>query len=295
MNALDIKQKKKDPQALIPLAPVYVAGWFCGKISRFLDAIAVGGITTAGALKNKPSIQATLHSLKMKKETGAAEILTEVEEINRAADAIIDLFSSKGISPTRLAIDGVPGSGKSTLALALAKRMGFQCKALDYIDIDKPQDFSEQKMIYEHHRLFRTQEIDHFDAIIYIDEPIEICKEICLNRKRDAVNIDIFNYEKLKKIGEKAFAMASGKIYRIPDSHFKLKIRPRSGYKAYDKICDEVKAKGFAVKRRSLEELLFLSVYGKAKGGLSSYIKLSAYNHEFKKGLKAGIARFLMP
>jgi hypothetical protein len=48
---------------------------------------------------------------------------------------------------------------------------------LDYIDLNKPQDFSKEKTIYEHHRLLRTQDIDNFDAIIYIDEPPEFSQE----------------------------------------------------------------------------------------------------------------------
>ena len=101
----------------------------------------------------------------------------EIKEVNRQADVIIKLLKSRKVTATMMAIDGVPGSGKSTLARALAKKMDFKWKALDYIDMDRPLKFKHVNTIYEHHRLFRTQDIDFFDVLIYIDEPIERSKK----------------------------------------------------------------------------------------------------------------------
>jgi hypothetical protein len=176
----------------------------------------------------------------------------------------------------------------------LAEKLNFTLKTLDYIDLNKPQDFSKEKTIYEHHRLLRTQDIDNFDAIIYIDEPIELSQQKCLHRKRGGINIDIFDYEKLKKIGEEAFGIATGKTHKIKNSYIKLKIKPKTGFRAYENIRDKVEKKGFKKEGVSKEELLFVSVYGRPRKGLMAYVKVGAYNKEILEGLSAGVLRFLM-
>lgn len=193
-----------------------------------------------------------------------------------------------------MAVDGTPGSGKSALARALAKKLNFKVQILDYIDLNKPQDFTQNKTIYEHHRLLRTQDIDNFDAILYIDEPMELSKQKCLNRKRGGINIDVFDYEKLKKIGAEAFDIAAGKSYKIKNSYIKLKIKPETGFRAYENIRNKVKKKGFETEGLCKEELLFASAYGKAAKGLMAYVRLDAYNKEILEGLSAGVLRFLM-
>lgn len=264
------------------------------KTNRLIDATLVGGKAIADALAEKPGIQASLDSMKMRLTTGKPEKHEVIDEVNKNADDIITLLKSKGVRIKRLAVDGVPGSGKSTLARALAKKLNFKLQTLDYIDLNKPQDFSQEQTIYEHHRLLRTQDIDNFDAIVYIDEPVELSKQKCLNRKRGGINIDVFDYEKLKKIGAKAFDIAAGKIYKINNSYIKLKIKPKTGFKADKKIRNMVKKKGSDTEGLCKEELLFAAVYGKADKGLMAYIKLGAYNKEILEGLSAGVLRFLM-
>ena len=265
-----------------------------GIIHRLADAAFVAGKTTADALAKRPGIQASVDSLKMKFTTGSVEKHESIDEVYQNADNIIALLDSKGVHNKRLAVDGVPGSGKSTLARALAERLDFTLKTLDYIDLNKPQDFGEEQAIYEHHRLLRTQDIDNFDAIIYIDEPVELSKQKCLHRKRGGINIDIFDYDKLKKIGAEAFDIANGKSYEIENSYIKLKIKPKAGFRAYENIRDKVNKKGLKTKGLSKEELLFVSLYGKSRKGLTAYVKAGAYNKEILKGLSAGVLRFLM-
>ncbi len=261
---------------------------------RVKDAAVVAGKTTADALAKRPGVQASLDSLKMRVTTGRGEKHEIIDEVYKNADDIIALLNSKGVHTKKLAVDGVPGSGKSTLARALAEKLNFTLETLDYIDLNKPQDFSKEKAIYEHHRLLRTQDIDDFDAIIYIDEPPELSQKKCLHRKRGGIDIDIFDYEKLKKIGEEAFNIATGKIYKIKNSYIKLKIKPKAGFRAYENIRDKVKKKGFETEGLCKEELLFASAYGKAAKGLMAYVRLDAYNEEILEGLSAGVLRFLM-
>ena len=264
------------------------------KTNRLIDAVLVGGKTTVDALAEKPGIQASLDSVKMRFTTGKPEKHEIIDKVNKNADGIIALLNAKGVRTERLAVDGVPGSGKSTLARALAKKLNFKLQTLDYIDLNKPQDFSKEKTIYEHHRLLRTQDVENFDAIIYIDEPVELAKQKCLNRKRGGINIDIFDYEKLKKIGAEAFDVADGRSYKIKNSYIKLKIKPKAGFRAYENIRDKVKKKGFKKEDLSKEEFLFVSVYGRPRKGLMAYVKVGAYNKEILEGLSAGVLRLLM-
>lgn len=264
------------------------------KTTRMIDAALVGGKTAVDALAERPGIQASLDSMKMRFTTGTPEQHEIIDAVNKNAAEIIALLNSKGVCIERLAVDGVPGSGKSTLARALAEKLNFSLQTLDYIDLNKPQDFDKAKTIYEHHRLLRTQVIEYFDAIIYIDEPVALSKEKCIHRKRGGINIDIFDYEKLKRIGEKAFEIADGKVFSISDSYIKIKIRPHNGFRADENVREEVERKGLKTGNRSKEELLFLSVYGRRRKGLMAYVKVGAYNKDILKGISAGVLRFLM-
>lgn len=261
--------------------------------NRLVDSALAASMTAVVAFSQNHGVRASLSSLKKRLTKGKAEEHEIIDVVFENTDSIIAILKMQGVSIKRVAVDGVPGSGKSTLARALAQRLGFTWKTLDYIDLDKPQNFNEEKMVFEHHRLLRTQDIDCFDAIVYIDEPVENSKEKCIHRKRGGINIDVFDYEKLKQIGKKAFEITDGKTYLIPNSNIKMKIKPLNGFKAYENIKDEAEKKGLKAKEgRSKEKLLFFSVYGKVNSGLRAYVNLGAYNKELKEGISAGISRF---
>ena len=115
--------------------------------------------------------------------------------------------------------------------------------------MNKPQDFTQNKTIYEHCRLLRAQDVENFDAIIDTDEPVELSKQKCFNRRRDGISIDVFDYQKLKKIVAEAFGIANGKSYKIKNSHIKLKIKPKTGFRAYENIGNKIKKKDFETER----------------------------------------------
>jgi len=105
---------------------------------RIVNTALVAGQTTAEALARRPSVQASINSLKMGITTGMAETHETIDEVYENADEIIAILKSKVCFFERLAVDGVPGSGKSTLARALAELLDFEVKTLDYIDVNSP-------------------------------------------------------------------------------------------------------------------------------------------------------------
>jgi len=269
---------------------------FTGGRGGDIEARAIGtmiatGLETGIALYSKPGLRATVDSLVMSITKGEAEKRDYPKELESHADRIISLFNEKGINPKRLALDGVPGSGKSTLSRILADKLSMQWKSLDHMNLDKPIDFSAEGAVYEHHRLLRTQDIDWFDAIIYIDEPVEISKKQVLKRKRGGYLVDIMDYDKLKRVGKKAFDIAEGETFYIPGSYLKVKIRPEGGFRAYENIVSEMEARGVGAEGMSKEELIFLSTEQKARDGFLAYVNASAYNKEIFSGLARALLK----
>ena len=218
------------------------------------------------------------------------------DQVIMEAEAIAKIFEDQHISPARIAIDGVPGSGKSTLAKALSKRMGMEVICLDHQNMEEQLPFVQQPAIYEHHRLLRTQDIDSFDAIIYIDQPVDISKQHILHRERGAYLVDIMNFGLLKRIGDKAFALAEGLVTPIDNSFAKIKIRPDNGYNVKANLARELRAKGVADSRivsLNREQQLFLLVEGHVKKGFMAYLNPSAYEKEFSLAILEGIGSVL--
>jgi len=244
----------------------------------------------AKLILSKPGARSNLEFLISKVLSGNEEPGQYPEDTIRTADAIADLIRTKGLSPNRIAVDGIPGSGKSSLAKTLGDRLKMTVECLDYKKIDKPVSFSKNQTIFEHHRLFRTQELDHFQIIIYIDEPVEIAKDRILKRKRDAFMIDILNFDKLKRIGDKAFSLTDGKAISIPDSYVKIKIRPETGFRDRGNLDAELATKGITRKESlTKEEALFLCVDEKPKSGFSAYLTTRAYEKDVIRALHKGI------
>jgi len=258
-----------------------------------LGVIIATGKATMEGLYAKPGIKVSLENIKDRLLTGRWEEYESRDKVNRQADKIIRFLKSRKVKINKLAIDGLPGSGKSSLSRALAKKLKFKWESLDHMNLNKPVDFSQGRTVYEHHRLLRTQDPDNFDAIVYINVPIELAKKRILQRKRETIIVDIWDFEKLKKIGDKAFKICNGKTQRIPNSNIRIKIKPTKGFKAYKNITTELKKQGVKTSGLSKEQLLFLSIDGKARKGLIAYTNASAYNKELLTGLLTGLGKVL--
>lgn len=202
------------------------------------------------------------------------------ENVQRTADEIIRLFEEKGVKPLRIAIDGVPGSGKSTLTRELAQRLGMTAVCLDHQNMDEALSFDQERAIFEHHRLLRTQNIDVFDVVIYIDEPVAVSKKKVLARQRGGYLVDIMNYELLKQVGEKAFLFVAGDLFSVHNSFVKVKFKPQGGYKDRENINSALRMKGIDGSRYSKEEALFLCLGNDARKGFRAYVNLHAFDKE---------------
>jgi hypothetical protein len=211
------------------------------------------------------------------------------EEVSLTAGAILSLFSSRGLSPNRIAVDGVPGSGKSTLTAALARELDMTVECLDHRNMDRAISFAKDRTIYEHHRLLRTQGLDGFDALIYIDEPVDTSRQKVLQRKRGGYLVDIMNYDRLKAVGHKAFSVAAGECIAVENSFARVKIRPEGGFRCLENIEAELLAKGLSSKGLNKEQALFLCVEGKARKGFSAYLNPHAYDKELLLTLRQGL------
>jgi hypothetical protein len=214
------------------------------------------------------------------------------EEALRQAKAIEQIFDDQRIFPNRIAIDGTPGSGKSTLAYALAQRLDMEAICLDHQDMDEQLSFAQAPAIYEHHRLLRTQDVERFDVIIYLDQPVEISTKNILHRQRGAYLVDIMNFDLLKKLGAKAFSLADGPEISLENSFVRIKIRPDSGFNAMGNLVSELHNKGFndsTIKGLNKEQQIFLLEEGHEKKGFMAYVDPRAYEQEFLSALADGV------
>ena len=198
-----------------------------------------------------------------------------------AATPIAQRLADRGLGAQRIGVDGLPGSGKSTLARALAERMGMQWACLDHQLSDEPMDFSAADAVYEHHRLFRTQDLDSFDVLVYLDEPMSKIREQIINRGRGAALIEVLDFDRMREIGRKAFALAGGEEWQVPGTNVRLKTRPPEGFHDLARLDGELQRLGFRQTQDLPKEAkLFLAVYGRAKRGSLAYVQAGQFFKE---------------
>ena len=272
-----------------------------GKSGLVGVAATVGMVVLRGFLR-KPGIQAYLDHLvdRVIPFRDAAPLAPVV--VDRNAAAVAKLFRERGLTPLRLAVDGLPGSGKSSLAAALGRELGMEVVCLDHHDMDQEQDFSRPMAIYEHHRLFRTQNLDHFDALAYIDEPVQSCRERVLRRKRGGYLVEILDYDLLKRVGDMAFRCADGEETSILSNDqgndgdesmglgsLRIKFRPETGFREQSRIQDELRRQGFEDEGYAKEEALFLCAQGVRRSGFRAYLNVHLLDKELLTAVNDGV------
>lgn len=280
-----------DPAAF-PRTQVHDA--LLGKKGVLADNAALGALIAAGievgqAIYRKPGLQASLDALVREVVGQNPEAGEAPEEVALHARQVASLFRSLGLHPSRLAVDGLPGSGKSSLARALAQTLGLRWQSLDHFDLDTPMPLDEEGVVYEHHRLLRTQDVDRFDALLYLDEPVEVSKAKILRRRRGGYLVDVMDFDRLKRIGERAFACAQAPEYALKGSCIRLKVKPPEGFRSLDALKDQARESGIDPEALSKEELLFLATEHRARKGFRAYLDAGAYNREVMTGVAAGL------
>ncbi len=103
----------------------------------------------------------------------------------------------------------------------------------------------------------------------------------------------MLDYDKLEKIGQLAFEVCDGGAIAIPGSGLLVKFRPPEGYRAVENLVRRLHAGGHDPEGMGKEEMLFLLVYGRPRGGLMAYFRPGAYNEELLCGLLAGLRGYL--
>ncbi|HIJ57587.1 MAG TPA: hypothetical protein HPQ03_15890, partial [Deltaproteobacteria bacterium] len=139
--------------------------------------------------------------------------------------------------------------------------------------------------------LIRTQDMEHFDVIIYLDCTIDEAKNRVVRRDRSGALADVFDFSMFKIVGDAAFEMLAGDDMRIEKSAVRIKIRPPGGYRDLETLKARLKEKGIDVTGYSKEELLFIYCFGKPDSGLMPYAKLGAYNPEILQGAYGALAK----
>ncbi|MFC1563097.1 hypothetical protein ACFL4Z_03500 [candidate division KSB1 bacterium] len=264
-----------------------------GKIAKKNPLITIGASAVGSAILKtgisfvkKPAVIANVKHIFKPKKLGVYST-KEIQEVEKNADWIVNLLKEKEIRPNRIGIDGLPGSGKSTLANALSNRLKMEWISLDYQLSNEPHQFNKNNSIYEHQRLFRTQNLDVFDVIIFIDLPVEKIKEQIIDRGQGAFNVEIFDYNLMQEIGKTAFEITDNEKIRVPKSHLYMKIRPKEGFNINENLDIILKAEGFAnTGNLTKEEKLFLLVEGKVKKGHFAYNQGSKYALELLENVR---------
>jgi len=251
-------------------------------------------VTTANLLR-KSTVRSAIRGQVRKTLTGKREKLPHerVPSAEHYADMIMETLNGNTIFPTNICIDGLPGSGKSTIGRALAERCNLKWRTLSWKELKEAYPFKKDR-IYENIRLIRTQNIEEFDVVIYIDCPEEVARERVISRDRNGTLADVLDFYKLKKIGDTAFKMLGGEEVIIGTSPLvRIKKRPKEGYRDLERLKTFAQESGLDAVGFTKEELLFIYCYGKPQSGLSPYLNLGAYNNEILSGFNDALVRSL--
>ena len=247
-----------------------------------LGAAIASGMAAGRSLFEHPGMQATMRAagrdlFGLDPENHAGDDIAEAQ-----ADTIVRHLAQRAIHPTRIAVDGLPGSGKSTLAGKLARRLDMRHLSLDHTDMTRPVDLRAPAVVFEHHRLLRTQNLDRFDALIYLDLPVSEILERLQQRERGAYLMALFNFDQMKLVGDVAFGLCDGEVIEIGGGP-KLKLRPPQGYRMLENTERLARQRNLDIAGLNREAQILMLVSGRPRQGLRAYLN----QNEMHRGLAA--------
>jgi hypothetical protein len=247
------------------------------------------GAEAVERILSRSTVQSTLRGQLRKLVTGSGERFTgAIPEVEQTADRVVEALRGRIPEPACIGIDGIAGAGKSSLARSLSGRLGLRWQTLYARDVCRPLQL-QRGVIYENLRLFRTQDLDAFDALVYIDAPLPLARERVLQRDRAGTVLDFFDFEKLKRFGDAVFEAAEGDTIEIPDSFIKLKIRPAKGFRNRENLAERLVEAGLEPGDLCREEMLFLLFEKRPRKGIRPYVKLGAYNSDLAAAVAVGV------
>jgi len=245
--------------------------------------------TAIQQLLTKNTVQSFFRGQFRKIATGSREKpFQPVLNAELAANEIIKIFQQLSLKPKMIGIDGIPGAGKSTLGRTLSKYLSLNWRTLTWQEVNQDFDF-ENEGIYENIRLIRTQDIEKFDVLIYIDLPADLAKKRVVDRDRNGMLADVVRFDRMKKVGDIAFALLEAKEFTINQPYVRIKVRSNrfnhmlhinTMMKQKQIICDSSMNK---------EEKLFALCYGKPKKGVLAYANYGAYSDVFINAMNASL------
>lgn len=243
--------------------------------------------TAIQQMLTKNTVQSFFRGQFRKLTTGSREKpFQPVLNAEMAADEIISILQQQAVKPKMIGIDGIPGAGKSTLGRTLADRLSLNWRTLTWQEMQQDFEFDDTG-IYENIRLIRTQDIEKFDLLIYLDIPAELARKRVIDRDRNGMLADVVRFDRMKKVGDVAFELLEGNEFATSQPYVRIKI-PSHAFNHMHHIHAMMNQKGLLWDpSMNKEEKLFALCYGKPKKGVLAYANYGAYSDVFISAMNA--------